>query len=150
VKLRAPIAVRCIFLAKITKSMVHVAVAVMVNNDREVLLALRQQHQHQGGLWEFPGGKVEHEESVFDALCREIREEVNVSISQASPLTTVAHDYGDKSVLLDVWLVEKFDGTPIGQEGQAIRWCPIDNLQFEVFPAANLPIISAIQANYAV
>ena len=127
---------------------VHVAVAVIVNNKKEVLLALRAMDQHQGGLWEFPGGKVEQGESVYKALIREIREELNVFITAAAPLTCVSHDYGDKSVLLDVWSVNAFQGTPQGHEGQKIRWCAIDDLRCEDFPAANAPIISAIHANF--
>lgn len=129
---------------------VHVAVAVIVNDKKEVLLALRSIEQHQGGLWEFPGGKVEMGESVYEALIREICEELNVTITAAEPLTTVSHDYDDKSVLLDVWNVNDFQGTPKGQEGQKIRWCAIDDLRSEELPAANEPIISAIHANFMV
>lgn len=127
---------------------IHVAVAVMINDKNEVLLSLRQQHQHQGGLWEFPGGKLEKGESVYEALCRESKEELDIVITSAQPLIKVAHDYADKSVLLDVWHVDKFQGTPQGQEGQTVRWCSIYDLQVEKFPAANAPIISAIHANY--
>ncbi|PCH66032.1 MAG: hypothetical protein COC04_00400 [Gammaproteobacteria bacterium] len=127
---------------------VHVAVAVIVNDKKEVLLALRAMDQHQGGLWEFPGGKVEQGESVNEALIREIREELNVFITAAEPLTSVSHDYGDKSVLLDVWSVSDFQGTPQGHEGQKIRWCAIADLRCEDFPAANASIISAIHANF--
>jgi len=126
---------------------VHVAVAVIMNDKKEVLLALRAMEQHQGGLWEFPGGKVEKGESVFEALIREVREELNVSIVDAEPFTTVSHDYSDKTVLLDVWYVNDYLGTPQGHEGQKIRWCAIDDLRHEEFPAANVPIISAIHAS---
>ena len=124
---------------------VHVAVAVIVNSEKEVLLALRHLHQHQGGLWEFPGGKVEVDESVYDALLREIREELAVTIQAAKPLIKIAHDYQDKSVLLDVWTVDEFAGTPQGQEGQTLRWCSIADLVDDDFPAANVAIIKALR-----
>lgn len=133
-----------------TVKTVHVAVAVIVNDHDEVLLALRSPEQHQGGLWEFPGGKVEAGESVNEALKREIREELNITITAAAALTSVKHDYNDKSVWLDVWSVTDFQGTPQGHEGQKIRWCAIHDLQEDEFPAANAPIISAIQAKFSV
>jgi 8-oxo-dGTP diphosphatase len=129
---------------------VHVAVAVILNDEGEVLVALRSPEQHQGGLWEFPGGKVEEAESVYQALIREAQEELNITITAAEPLSYVSHDYDDKTVLLDVWCVTGFQGTPQGYEGQKIRWCAIDDLQQEDFPAANVPIISAIQTKFSV
>ncbi|MDO7597414.1 MAG: 8-oxo-dGTP diphosphatase MutT [Pseudomonadota bacterium] len=125
---------------------IHVAVATIVNADNEVLLALRQAHQHLGNLWEFPGGKVEADETVYAALKREIWEELAITVIAAKPLLTVSHDYDDRSVLLDVWHVDKFDGTPHGQEGQRLQWCAISNLVDIEFPSANVPIISALQA----
>jgi len=129
---------------------VHVAVAVILNDKNEVLLALRTPEQHQGGLWEFPGGKKENDESVYQALIREIKEELNITITDAEPLILVDHDYDDKTVLLDVWCVAGFQGTPRGHEGQKIRWCAINYLLENEFPAANAPIISAIQAKFNV
>lgn len=127
---------------------IHVAVAAIVNENREVLLALRQPHQHLGGLWEFPGGKVDADESIYDALVREITEELDLTISVAQPLIKVEHEYRDKSVLLDVWQVEAFVGTPKGKEGQQLRWCPISKLVVKDFPVANVPIISALQSKF--
>lgn len=128
------------------KKLIHVAVATIVNAENQVLLALRQSHQHQGDLWEFPGGKVEAGETVFDALKREILEELGILVVSAKPLLTVSHDYHDRSVLLDVWHVDKFDGIPNGQEGQTLSWSAISDLVDYPFPAANAPIVSALQA----
>jgi len=124
---------------------VHVAVAVIVNDQQQTLLALRQSHQHQGGLWEFPGGKVEHNETVYDALCREIHEELGLTIQSAEPLLRTAYDYSDKSVLLDVWFVDDFVGDAEGQEGQRLQWTAISTLSADDFPAANVPIINALK-----
>jgi 8-oxo-dGTP diphosphatase len=128
------------------KKRIHVAVATIVNSENQVLLTLRQTHQHQADLWEFPGGKLETEETVFDALKREVLEEVAITVISAQPLLTISHDYDDLSVLLDVWHVDKFSGTPHGQEGQKWRWCAISDLIDSQFPAANVAIISALQA----
>ncbi len=126
-------------------SLVHVAVAVIVSEAQEVLLALRQSHQHQGDLWEFPGGKVETGELVYDALVRETQEELDITITHATPLLRIQHDYIDKAVLLDVWQVNDYTGLPIGQEGQLLRWCPLSELNPDEFPAANVAIIKAIK-----
>ena len=122
---------------------VHVAAAVIGREDDAVLLALRPTNKHQGGLWEFPGGKVESGENVRDALCRELDEELGIQVLEASPLISVRHDYDDKSVKLDVWRVTKFSGAARGCEGQEIRWVPLCDLGAYQFPAANLPIVTA-------
>ncbi|NOQ94549.1 MAG: 8-oxo-dGTP diphosphatase MutT [Methylophaga sp.] len=126
-------------------SLVHVAVAVIINSDQEVLLALRHSHQHQGDLWEFPGGKVEKNEPAYDGLVREIEEELDLHITSAEPFIEIAHDYSDKSVLLDVWTISEFEGTPRGKEGQILRWAAIANLEEQEFPAANVAIINALK-----
>jgi 8-oxo-dGTP diphosphatase len=128
---------------------VHVAVAVIVNADNEVLLALRQAHQHQGNLWEFPGGKLEPGEQPYDALVREIKEEIALDVHEASPLIEVSHDYGDKQVFLDVWHVTQFQGEPVGLEGQRIRWCHISAIDSRTIPIANLPILDALKSHIA-
>src|SRR6056297_1402461 len=83
---------------------VHVAVAVIVRDGR-VLIARRPGHVHQGGLLEFPGGKVEPGEGVQQALARELLEETAVTVAPESlePLIGIRHAYGDKQVFLDVW-----------------------------------------------
>lgn len=125
--------------------LVHVAVGVIVNSRGEVLLGLRHNKQHQGGLWEFPGGKVEADETVQQALARELLEEVHLQVSAANPLLKIHHNYGDKQVLLDVWTVEEFKGEAQGREGQPLRWVAITDLNQYQFPEANAPIVLAIQ-----
>lgn len=124
--------------------LVHVAVGLIVNTNDEVLVALRHPDSHQGGLWEFPGGKVEHGESVFAALDREFREELGVEVRRAFPMRKISHAYPDKKVLLDVWRITEFSGQPIGREGQQIKWQAVTELQAEHFPRANSPIIDLL------
>ncbi len=123
----------------------HVAVAVLFNARGEVLLSRRPGHLHQGGLWEFPGGKVEPGESVPEALRREIREELGVTVGAATPLIRVPHRYPDRAVLLDVWRVRDFEGEPRGCEGQPVEWVAVDALRARDFPAANLAIVRALE-----
>jgi 8-oxo-dGTP diphosphatase len=122
---------------------IHVAAAVITNEQGEVLIALRPVGAHQGGLWEFPGGKVEADEDISAALNRELHEELDIVVTLAHPLIQIPYQYPDKSVLLDVWRVVSYSGQPHGREGQDIRWVrPNELLGFD-FPAANLPIVTA-------
>ena len=122
---------------------VHVAVAAIVI-DGQVLLAKRPDHLHQGGLWEFPGGKLEPGETVCQALVRELKEELDIEITPARPLISINHDYGDKKVFLDVWVVYNYEGEPRGCEGQKVEWHAISDLRKRSFPEANQAIITAL------
>ncbi|MDE1163881.1 MAG: Nudix family hydrolase [Pseudomonas sp.] len=122
---------------------VHVAAAVIRGADGKILIAKRADNQHQGGLWEFPGGKVEEGEAVQAALARELREELGIGVSAARPLIKVQHDYADKQVLLDVWEVSGFTGQPHGAEGQPLAWVTARELPDYDFPEANQPIVAA-------
>lgn len=128
--------------ADMTK-LIHVAAAVILDAQGNILLAQRPADKHQGGLWEFPGGKVEPGEPVIDALYRELDEELGIQLSQAQPLIRIPHHYPDKSVLLDVYTVSAFTGEPYGREGQPVRWVAPADLDLYPFPAANTPIVSA-------
>lgn len=125
---------------------VHVAVAVIYRQG-QVLIARRPDSAHQGGLLEFPGGKVEPGESVQMALVREIDEETGLKVPPASlqPVIGIRHDYGDKRVFLDVWRTDAAEGEAHGREGQPIQWLAPDQLRDEDFPAANRPIIRALR-----
>ena len=136
------------------KKRVHVAVGVIKNSDGEILIAKRADHQHQGGLWEFPGGKVETGETVPQALIRELKEEVNLDCISAeiAPLMQQSYDYPDKSVLLDIyWVVEPSDEKQFkmqaqGLEGQPLAWVSVDYLDQYEFPAANTVIIDQLRS----
>jgi len=122
----------------------HIVAAAIVRDGR-VLLARRHADAHQGGLWEFPGGKVERGEDARTALARELDEELGITLESARPLIALPHDYSDKSILLDVWRVDGFAGEAYGREGQPVTWVAIDQLQRHDFPRANLPVITAMQ-----
>lgn len=122
---------------------IHVMAAVIRRPDGRILIAKRPEHAHQGGLWEFPGGKLEPGETRQQALGRELYEELGIRVTQARPLIDIRHDYPDKSVRLDVWQVDGFDGEPRGAEGQPIRWVAPHELIGYAFPAANISIVTA-------
>ncbi|RUO66051.1 8-oxo-dGTPase [Pseudidiomarina planktonica] len=126
---------------------VHVAVGVIENEQGDIFISCRHEHLHQGGKWEFPGGKVETSETVYDALCRELREECNIHVTAAAPLTVITHQYPDKRVLLDVWRVTAFSGEVKQREGQPWAWVPVHELDAYRFPDANEAILELIQAS---
>ena len=111
-----------------------------------VLLALRRADQHQGGLWEFPGGKVDAGEALVDALRRELDEELGIRAGPVEPRCTLEHAYPDKTVRLHVFDVLGFEGEPVGREGQELRWTALDALGSTAFPAANAPIVAGLAA----
>lgn len=129
----------------IQKPALQVAVGMIKNAHNQVLVALRPQHVHQGGLWEFPGGKIAATETVTQALTRELQEELGITVTQTSPLITLIHAYPDLTVQLNVLRVDAFSGLAQGCEGQEIRWILVDELNNLTFPAANAAIITAIQ-----
>lgn len=135
-----------------TVQCVQVVAAVIRRPDGRVLLAQRPQHKHQGGLWEFPGGKVETGETEVAALQRELQEELGLWPEVLAPLIRIRHDYPDKSVELSVWQVTQWRGesyadalevTRSGREGQPVLWVAPQDFQARQFPAANAPILAA-------
>ncbi|MGM0593537.1 MAG: Nudix family hydrolase [Pseudomonadota bacterium] len=124
---------------------IHVVVAVVVEEQGRVLIAERARQRHQGGLWEFPGGKVEQGESPLEALYRELREEVGIEVAAARPLIALHYAYPDRRIYLDVWRVDRFVGRAHGAEGQPLRWVLPEQLDEFAFPAANAPIIQAVK-----
>ncbi|MDD5392293.1 MAG: Nudix family hydrolase [Thiothrix sp.] len=121
----------------------HVVAAVIRGNDGKILLAQRPANKHQGGKWEFPGGKLEAGEAPLQALRRELEEELGIVVSLANPLLKVRYVYPERAVLLDVWEVTVFGGEPHGREGQPVAWFEAEQLPALEFPPANYPIVTA-------
>mgnify|MGYP001825172417 CR=1 FL=1 len=125
--------------------MLHVAVAVIRDQAGRILLSRRPNDNHLGGLWEFPGGKLEPDESIADALKREIDEELGLQVESHRPLIQVRHAYPDREVLLDVHLVEQWHGEATGREGQEIAWVDPASLSRYQLPPADKAIVTAIK-----
>jgi len=127
---------------------VEVAVGV-IKRDNKIYISKRADELHQGGKWEFPGGKREPNESIEQTLARELQEEIGIQVTTQSQFMLIEHDYGDKKVRLDVRLVESFKGEPKHQEGQVSQWLEIAQLDKFEFPAANKAIIKQLQREFA-
>jgi 8-oxo-dGTP diphosphatase len=123
---------------------IDVAVAVIKREDGKVLFAERPPGKACAGEWEFPGGKVETGESVRQALDREIREELAISITQARPWITLSHQYPHASVLLHFFIVSGWTGHEHGEEGQRLSWQNLSDLTISPLLAANGPVIRAL------
>lgn len=130
----------------VIRTHIEVAAGVVRDQDRgRVLLARRPEGVHQGGLWEFPGGKLEPDETVSEALKRELSEEIGIIVHASIPLITLEHSYPDRTVRLHVREVRDFSGEPRGLEGQPVKWVSPGDLDQYSFPAANYPIKTAVQ-----
>lgn len=125
--------------------LIHVAAAAILDAGGRVLITRRADHLHQGGLWEFPGGKLEPGETPQQALVRELKEELDINPRHCEPLIRIHHAYDDRQVRLDFYRVTAFEGEPRGMEGQPMRWADPNQLRAEEFPAADRPVITALQ-----
>ena len=123
---------------------IHVVALVLENQQGEILVAKRAKDKHQGGLWEFPGGKVERGETRIQALKREIKEELNYKLQQAKPLKCITHQYDKLMVKLDVWYSKDINPQVYANEKQPLKWVSKTDLLTLAMPEADKPIIKAI------
>lgn len=128
-------------------SLVLVAAAVLVDPDGRVLLAQRPAHKPMGGLWEFPGGKIEPGETPEAAVMRELEEELAISTwsSCLAPLTFASHAYPDFHLLMPVFVCRKWQGVPRSREGQRLSWARPQALRDYPMPEADLPLIPVVR-----
>ncbi|WP_428353263.1 Nudix family hydrolase [Methyloprofundus sp.] len=124
---------------------IDVAVGVVWDKSGRILIARRKDDAHQGGLWEFPGGKFEPSENDAQALDRELFEELNIKTKSSRPLIKINYNYPDLKVRLYVREVHEYEGVPIGKEGQPLLWVTLRELDSYKFPEANKPILKAIK-----
>lgn len=124
---------------------IHVTAGAIADADGRILVTRRPAHVHQGGLWEFPGGKLEPGETPEEGLARELEEELDIRVRTSRPLIRVHHDYGDRRVLLEVRRILAYTGTPRGREGQPLAWLSPEAMDPLTFPAADRPIITALR-----
>lgn len=122
---------------------VLVAACALVDADGRILLAQRPEGKSMAGLWEFPGGKIEAGERPEETLIRELDEELGLSVNEAclAPLTFASHAYEDFHLLMPLFICRRWEGTPVGREGQALKWVRPVRLRDCPMPAADEPLI---------
>ncbi len=123
----------------------HVAAGILRNAAGEVLIAERLCDGPFNGLWEFPGGKIKAAETAAAALRRELREELGIEVTVLEPFMSLSHEYIDRTVDLDFFLVNGWNGAPVGLEGQRLRWVEISKLSAAELLPADAPLIEALR-----
>lgn len=119
-----------------TSPRTRVVAGILRDRDSRVLLTERTNDRDFAGLWEFPGGKVDGNETSGQALCRELREELGVGIGGCEPFLTVEHDYPGRRVRIEFFLITDWRGEIRGMLGQRLRWVPAEALAaVELLPA---------------
>ena len=124
-----------------------IGVAVIWNGQGQILIDKRRQNGLLGGLWEFPGGKVEPAETIPDCIRREIKEELGIDIEVGDRLITVTHAYTHFKVTLTVHHCRHLRGLPQPLECDEVRWVTLNELDQYPFPKANEQIIAALRQN---
>jgi 8-oxo-dGTP diphosphatase len=124
----------------------HVAAGILRDADGRVLISERLCDGPFDGLWEFPGGKIVDGECAIDALCRELDEELGIAVTAAEPYMSLHHEYPDRAVSLEFFLVTAWRGEPAGREGQGIRWLHPTDMESEELLPADAPVIDALRS----
>jgi 8-oxo-dGTP diphosphatase len=124
----------------------QIGVAIISNEVGEILIDKRKMGGAMGGMWEFPGGKMEAGETVVDCIVREIREELAIEISVGEHLMTIEHNYPTIQVTLIAHHCKHISGIPQPIESDEIRWVQVGDLNLYQFPDANGAIVRSLQA----
>lgn len=123
-----------------------VAVGLVFDEESRVLIGRRTYPDQYFGKWEFPGGKIREGESASEALQRELKEEVGISVIRSTPFCSFAYDYPDRKVMLNFRMVVDYGGTPSALEQQDLRWVEISNLSGMDMLAPNVKVIERLNS----
>lgn len=124
--------------------MIRAVVGILKRNET-LLVAQRPEGKPYSGYWEFPGGKVEKNETSQAALARELHEELGIEVIAAKHWFEHTHAYPDKTVVLEMWLVDQFLGEPHSKENQLLRWVTIEQMLKLNLLEGNIPIMDKIK-----
>jgi len=127
--------------------LVLVAACALIDGDGRVLLAQRPANKGMGGLWEFPGGKIEAGESPEAALIRELREELSIEVQATclAPFTFASHAYAEFHLLMPLYLCRRWEGIPQPMEASALKWVRPRELANYPMPPADLPLVPMLR-----
>jgi len=126
---------------------VLVAACALIDPDGRVLIAQRPAGKSMGGLWEFPGGKMEPGERPEQTLIRELREELGIEAKEAclAPFSFASHSYADFHLLMPLYVCRRWDGVPQPTEHTAIKWVRPRDLKDYPMPPADVPLIAMLR-----
>ncbi len=127
--------------------LVLVAACALVDPDGRVLIAQRPAGKQMGGLWEFPGGKIEPGERPEEALIRELSEELGITVKEAclAPFSFASHSYADFHLLMPLYICRRWEGTPQAHEHAAIKWVRPKDLTNYPMPPADVPLVPMLR-----
>jgi 8-oxo-dGTP diphosphatase len=136
-----------------TRRLLLVAAAALIDASGRVLLTQRPQHKELGGLWEFPGGKVEPGEAPEHALIRELKEELDLTVEPDAldPFAFASHAYPDFHLLMPLYLVSRWAGEPTldPHAGQAMAWAKLSELSSYQMPPADIVLVDRLRERSA-
>lgn len=125
-----------------------VAAGILCDAEGRILIAERLGGGPFHGLWEFPGGKIVDGETSSEALSRELAEELGIEMTVCSPFMNLRHEYDDRVVTIEFFLVSEWNSEPVGREGQALRWVPTEQLDADELLPADMPVVTALQQRH--
>lgn len=135
-------------MSETSSALVHkeIGVAIIKNQQGKILIDRRKPGGEMGGLWEFPGGKIEPGETIKECIAREIWEELAIEIKIGDRLTTITHTYENFKVTLYVHDCQYLSGEPQPLECEEIHWVEPSQMNQYQFPQANTQIVNLLQA----
>lgn len=122
-----------------------VVAGILYDSSGQVLIAERLGDGPFNGMWEFPGGKIGVGETAAEALSRELDEELGIEVTDFRSFMNLRHEYNDRVVTIEFFVVSGWNHQPEGREGQAICWVPRDKLDAQNLLPADIPVVAAIQ-----
>ena len=125
-----------------------VAAGILCDAEGRILIAERLGGGPFHGLWEFPGGKIGTDETASQALSRELAEELGIEVTTCASFMNLRHEYDDRVVTIEFFIVSDWNSEPVGREGQALRWVPRDMLDAEDLLPADVPVVEALKQHH--
>ncbi|MEG3619959.1 bifunctional GNAT family N-acetyltransferase/(deoxy)nucleoside triphosphate pyrophosphohydrolase [Magnetovibrio sp. PR-2] len=134
------------FAREAAKPKLLVTAVALIDTDGRVLMAQRPEGKSMAGLWEFPGGKVHDDETPEVALVRELKEELDIDISESclAPFTFASHAYESFHLIMPLYLCRTWTGTVKGHEGQELQWVKPNRLNQLPMPPADIPLVAML------
>ena len=126
----------------------NVAAGILCDADGRILIAERIGGGPFHGLWEFPGGKIGTDETPTEALSRELAEELGIEITTCASFMNLRHEYDDRVVTIEFFIVSDWNSEPVGREGQALRWVPREQLDAAELLPADVPVVEALKRHH--